>query len=117
MVEYTLNLNTVFGSLADETRRDILKRVAKKQLSVGEIAQHYTLTFAAVSKHLKVLEQARLVIKQRRGKEQMVSIAPDTLAKAGDYLESYQQLWENRLDSLDKFLVKNNKKGKNNGTY
>lgn len=116
MVEYTLNLNTLFSSLADETRRDILNRVAKKQLSVGEIAKHYKLTFAAVSKHLKVLEKARLVIKQRRGKEQMVMFNPLAVNDAAEYLRNYEAIWNQRFDALDKLLKKEslkiNKKGK-----
>lgn len=104
MVEYSLQLDSVFASLADPTRRDILRRVSQRQLSVGEIALPYDLTFAAISKHLKVLERARLIIKRRRGKEQIVSIAPQTIKQADDYLEFYRDLWEQRLDSLDNYL-------------
>lgn len=104
MVEYSLSLDSVFGSLADPTRRDILRRVAGQQLSVSEIAEPYPLTLAAVSKHLKVLEKARLVVKRRRGKEQLVMAAPQALAEAADYLESYRQFWEQRLDALEQYL-------------
>ncbi|MDB4939928.1 MAG: Transcriptional regulator, ArsR family [Candidatus Doudnabacteria bacterium] len=114
MVEQTNELDSIFGSLSDPTRRDILKQVSKKSLSVSEIAIHYQLTFAAVAKHLDVLHRAKLISKNRRGKEQIVSISPDTLATASHYLETYKQLWENRLDSLDKYLksINKNKKGK-----
>ena len=104
MVEYNNQLNDVFGSLADPTRRDILKRISKRSMSVGDIAKHYNLTFAAVAKHLEVLEKAGLVTKTRRGKEQIVSIAPKTLAAANEYLENYRQLWSGRLASLDELL-------------
>ena len=109
MVEYSNELDAVFGSLSDPTRRDILKRISKRSMSVGEIAAHYQLTFAAVSKHLEVLERARLVVKTRQGKTQIVSLAPKALAAANDYLEHYRQLWENRLGSLDKYLKLINK--------
>ena len=112
MVEYTLNLDSVFGSLADPTRRDILQRVADRELSVGEIARAYNLTFAAISKHLKVLEKAQLVIKRRRGKEQMVSLSPQALADADEYLRQYRQLWENRLDALEVLLEREQRKHK-----
>jgi DNA-binding transcriptional ArsR family regulator len=59
MVEYTLDLDNIFFSLADPTRRDILKRVSAKDLSISEIADPYHLTFAAISKHIKVLEKAK----------------------------------------------------------
>jgi DNA-binding transcriptional ArsR family regulator len=111
-------LDSVFGSLSDPTRRDILKRVSKKSMSIGEIATHYQLTFAAIAKHLDVLHRAKLISKSRHGKEQIVSISPRALATASKYLEAYTQRWENRLDSLDTYLqsIHKNKKGKNNGT-
>lgn len=78
-------------------------------MTVGEIAGHYPLTFGAVAKHLDVLHRARLIHKERRGREQLVSIAPATLAEANQYLEAYRTLWEARLDSLDRLLKKTNK--------
>jgi DNA-binding transcriptional ArsR family regulator len=109
MVEYTLNLDSVFGSLADPTRRDILQRLTGQEMSVSELAQPYEhLTLAAISKHLKVLEKARLIIKHRRGKQQIVQLAPQTLTEATDYLESYRQMWEGRLDALEEYLNKEN---------
>jgi DNA-binding transcriptional ArsR family regulator len=104
MVEYTLDLNSVFGSLADPTRRDILQRLLKGEQSIGELAKEYHLTFAAVSKHLKVLEKAKLIMKQRRGKQQMVRIAPQALADADEYLRQYKALWESRFDALESLL-------------
>lgn len=102
-----MSLDSVFGSLADATRRDILRRVSLQELSVGEIAQSYNLTFAAISKHLKVLERAHLVVKRRKGKEQLVHIAPQALASAADYIEQYRKLWDMRLDALEKLLEEN----------
>jgi len=104
MVEQVMTLNAVFGSLSDPTRRDILRRVSKQNLRVGEIAKHYPLTLAAVAKHIDVLHRAKLIRKSRHGKEQIVSIAPDTLVAASQFLETYQQLWQDRLDSLDTYL-------------
>ena len=104
MVEYTLQLDSIFGSLADPTRRDILQRVSAEELSVGQIAAKYDLTFAAVSKHLKVLEKARLIMKRRKGKEQLVTLAPKALAEADEYLESYRRHWEQSLDRLETYL-------------
>ncbi len=106
MVEYTLSLDSIFGSLADPTRRDILSRVAQGDLTVGEIAKPYDLTLAAISKHLKVLEKAKLIVKRRRGKEQIVSLYPAAFKSAEDYLRWYQNLWNQRLDSLEEYLAK-----------
>lgn len=104
MVEYTLSLDSIFKALSDPTRRDILQQVSVSELSVGQIARHYNLTFAAVSKHLKVLERAKLVIKRRRGKEQIVHLAPASLAPAAEYIDNYRSMWENRLDALEIYL-------------
>lgn len=104
MVEYSFSLDNIFGALADPTRRDILRRVSSAEMSVGEIARYYDLTFAAVSKHLKVLEKAKMIIKRRNGKEQIVSLSPGALASADEYFEFYRQLWERRLDSLGDYL-------------
>jgi DNA-binding transcriptional ArsR family regulator len=110
MVEYSLSLDSIFGSLADPTRRDILRRVSKKELTVGEIAKRYKLTFAAVAKHLTVLEKAGLIAKRRRGKEQLVSISPEAFFEANQYLGNYQEIWELRFSSLEQLINKEKKK-------
>jgi DNA-binding transcriptional ArsR family regulator len=104
MVEYSLQLDSIFNSLADPTRRDILNRIARSPLTVSQVAQPYDMSLAAISKHLKVLEKARLVSKRRKGKEQIVRLAPQALGDASDYLEYYRQMWESRLDSLEQYL-------------
>jgi len=108
MVEYAFSLDSTFGALADPTRRDILRRVSSAELSISQIARNYNLTFAAVSKHLKVLEKARLITKRKQGKEQLVSLAPQAFADATQYLEWYRQFWEQRLDALDSYLKSSN---------
>jgi DNA-binding transcriptional ArsR family regulator len=105
MVEYTLNLDEVFGSLADATRRDILERVSVQELSVGQIAQPYDLSLAAVSKHLKILERARLVRKRRQGKQQLVQASPLAFKDAEQYLQQYGQRLERQLDALENYLM------------
>lgn len=104
MVEYTYQLDSIFQSLADATRRDILRRVAKKESSIGEIAKRYKTSFAAIAKHVKVLEQARLITKHRRGKQQIIRVAPQSLKIANHHLEHYKSLWESRFQSLDQLL-------------
>lgn len=104
MVEQNIYLNRLFGSLADPTRRDILAHLMRTQYTVGQIAEKYDISFAAVAKHLSVLEKAKLITKQRRGKEQVVSIAPDALRDACYYLKRYEQLWSSRFDALDNIL-------------
>src|SRR5258708_33403971 len=104
MVEQDAYLDGIFGSLADPIRRDILRRLMNAQYTVSQIAQDYQISFAAVAKHLNVLEKAQLVVKQRRGKEQVVSIAPQAFKDASHYLAQYEALWNYRFDALDKVL-------------
>jgi DNA-binding transcriptional ArsR family regulator len=99
-----MQLDSVFGSLADTTRRDILRRVAGRELSVGEIAASYDISLAAVSKHLIVLEKARLVTKHREGKLQIVGFSPAPLTDAAKHLQRYRDIWEGSLDRLETYL-------------
>jgi DNA-binding transcriptional ArsR family regulator len=104
MVESMRQLDYLFAALADATRRDILSRVAKTGMSIGEIADHYQLTFAAISKHIKVLERASLIVKRRRGKEQIVTIVPGTLRVAHEHIARYAEMWNDRFDRLEEIL-------------
>ncbi|HPR09098.1 winged helix-turn-helix transcriptional regulator [Candidatus Saccharibacteria bacterium] len=104
MVEHTLQLDLVFNSLADPTRRDILQRVLKTELSISEIAEKYTMSFAAVSKHLQRLERANLIRRRRHGKHYYVQARPDMLQTADEYLEQYRQIWQGRYDKLEQLV-------------
>ncbi len=104
MVEQSIQLDLVFTALSDSTRRDILARVAKIEMSIGEIAEHYTITFAGIAKHIKVLERAGLVVKKRRGKEQIVVIVPSSLNIASSHIEQYAKMWGERFDRLETLI-------------
>jgi DNA-binding transcriptional ArsR family regulator len=111
MVEQVNNLDGIFESLSNPTRRDILDRVSEHSMSIGDIAKRYKISFAGIAKHLEILERTGLVFKTRQGKKQIVTIDPKMLVAASDYLESYRQLFEGRLDNLDEYLKSINKKG------
>lgn len=104
MVEYTSELDLIFGSLADPIRREILSLVAHCELSVSELVSQFSVSFAAISKHLKVLEQANLIIKRKEGRKYMVSLAPGALKSADEYLEQYRQMWQSRFDKMERLL-------------
>lgn len=106
MVEYQLQLDSIFGSLADPTRRDILRRVSKGELSVSEVALPYHQSLASISKHLGVLEQAHLINKHRRGRQQFVTLSPAAFQGAAEYLHKYESIWDDRFDSLEHYLHK-----------
>lgn len=106
MVEYSVQFDTIFQSLADSTRRDILRQVSKAELPITVIAASYQLSFAAVAKHISILERAGLVAKRRVGKQQYVAVVPKTVSKAAAYLEQYAVLWDTRFNNLDTLLQK-----------
>ena len=105
MVEYAAHIDSIFHSLADGTRRDIVRRVGLQPLSISEIAELYNMSFAAVAKHVKILTDAMLVRKQRKGKEQIVRACPETLKAAAAYLENYEKIWGDRFDALDDYFT------------
>ncbi|EWC61055.1 Transcriptional regulator, ArsR family [Actinokineospora spheciospongiae] len=94
----------MFHALADSTRRDIIGRVLRAEQSVSELARRYEMSFAAVQKHVAVLERAALVRKQRRGREQIVHGNADTLRKAARLLDRYEQLWRHRAQAISDIL-------------
>jgi DNA-binding transcriptional ArsR family regulator len=104
MVESTRRLDMIFRSFADSTRRDILKRVCKSDLTITEIARPYGMSFAAIAKHVAVLEKGRLISKRRRGKEQVISANPGTMTLAAAHLQSYERAWKQRYDKLESLL-------------
>ncbi|WP_092786555.1 ArsR/SmtB family transcription factor [Actinokineospora terrae] len=95
----------VFHGLADATRRDIVERVLREPQSVSALARRYAMSFAAVQKHVAVLERAGLVTKQRRGREQLVRGNPDILRTVARLLESYEQIWRHRARAIEDILA------------
>jgi uncharacterized protein YndB with AHSA1/START domain/DNA-binding transcriptional ArsR family regulator len=98
------SLDEIFSSLSDPTRRDMLQRLLGGALSVNQLAEAYDMSLPAVSKHLKVLEAARLITKERRGRQQVVRLADNTFQNATDHLLHYQTVLDKRLDSLGRYL-------------
>lgn len=98
-------LDGVFGALADATRRDILARVMHAEASVSELAARYDMSFAAVQKHVAVLERARLVTKRKDGRAQRVTGNVETLRRAARLLAKFEQRWQERVDRLDALLA------------
>lgn len=81
-----------------------MRKVSDCELSVGELAEMYDVSFAAISKHLKVLERANLIRNRKDGKRHMVTLVPQTLRGADEYLKQYRQLWQSRFDKLEMLL-------------
>ncbi len=102
-------LDLIFHALSDSTRRAILRDVSRKSKTVSEIAEPYEMSLAAVSKHLSVLESAKLIDRKKQGSFQIVSLNADALKTAEKWIQYYQQFWGPRLDALKDFLEKGQK--------
>jgi DNA-binding transcriptional ArsR family regulator len=99
------SLNQLFRALADGTRRDILARSLTETLSVSDLAARYAMSFAAVQKHVAVLERAGLIQKRPNGREQLVSTNQARLRRAGELLDHFESIWRQRMAQLDEVLL------------
>jgi len=97
-------LTTTFSALADPTRRAILARLALGEASVNELAEPFSLSQPAISKHLKVLERAGLITRARQAQWRPCKLDGAALMDVADWLEPYRRCWEARLDRLDQHL-------------
>ena len=97
-------VDRVFQALSDATRRDIVERVALDGLSMSTLARHYDMSFAAVQKHVSVLERAALVTKERRGREQIVRGDVSTVRRTAELLARYERLWQQRVDAMTEII-------------
>jgi DNA-binding transcriptional ArsR family regulator len=98
------SLNRLFRALADGTRRDILARSLTQTPSVSDLAARYEMSFAAVQKHVAVLERAGLVHKRASGREQLVSTNRARLQRASELLDTFESIWRQRVAQLDDVL-------------
>ena len=97
-------LSATFSALADPTRRAILARLALGETTVGELAKPFKISGPAVTKHLKVLEQAGLIARSREAQWRPCRLEPEALKPIDAWLEDYRRLWHERLDRLDDYL-------------
>ena len=105
MVDLTQNpLDTIFHALGDETRRRMLAELAHGERTVGELAEPFTMSLAAASKHIKVLEAAGLIRREVRGRTHLCRLDPGPLAGAHQWLSAYEHFWTGRLDVLERIL-------------
>jgi DNA-binding transcriptional ArsR family regulator len=98
-------VDQVFHALADSTRRDILSRCAADEPSVSRLAQAYPMSFAAVQKHVAVLERAGLVVKVRRGREQLVHTDAAAVERARQALDELEATWRGRVERMSSMLA------------
>ena len=97
-------LSLTFSALADPTRRQILAHLANGELSVTQLAEPFNMTMPAVSKHLKVLERAGLIVRGRKAQWRPAKLQAVPLKEVADWVEQYRQNWEESFDKLDAYL-------------
>jgi DNA-binding transcriptional ArsR family regulator len=99
-----MDADRIFSALADTTRRDIVRRAIAGEEGVAELASHYPMSFAAVQKHVAILERAGLVSKQRIGRRKVVRTRVERIRVAQDLLDRYQELWRGRFDRMAELI-------------
>jgi len=104
MVKYSERLDATFGALSDGTRRGILARLTRGEASVSELAQPFEMSLPAVSKHLRVLENARLIVCRKEGRVHRCRLAAQPMKHAAQWIGQYRQFWESRFDALAAYL-------------
>lgn len=104
-MQAAIDYDLMFGALADATRRDIVRRAVEGREGLSELAEHYEMSFAAVQKHVAVLERAGLVTKQRRGREQLVHSDLDAIRRARRALDQLEATWRGRVDRMADLLA------------
>lgn len=109
------SLSLTFGALADPTRRAILARLSAGEASVTELAQPFALSLPAVSKHLKVLERAKLITRGRDAQWRPCKLAASPLRDVSDWVGQYRRFWEESFDRLESYLDELKKKEKKRG--
>jgi len=104
VLQLTLDHDRIFGALGDATRRDIVRRAIDGEEGVAELATHYPMSFAAVQKHVAVLERAGLVSKHRIGRRRVVRTNLEGLRMARGLLDRYEELWRERVERMDQLI-------------
>jgi DNA-binding transcriptional ArsR family regulator len=113
MVKYRNDaLDATFSALSDPTRRAILARLAEGEAQVTELAEPFGISLPAVSKHLRVLEKAQLITRRVEGRVHRFVVNPVPLQSANNWIEHYQQFWQQQLDSLGEYLKQTRSKEK-----
>jgi DNA-binding transcriptional ArsR family regulator len=104
-----LDYDRIFGALADATRRDIVRRAISGQDGVAELAEHYPMSFAAVQKHIAILERAGMVTKERIGRRKVVRTNLEGLQVARRLLDQYEELWRARITRMTALVIDDTK--------
>jgi DNA-binding transcriptional ArsR family regulator len=115
LVSHMANLDRIFHSLSDGTRRAVIAQLANGPASVGDLAERHHMALPSFMKHIRVLEGSEIIVSRKTGRIRMCELRPDALTAAQSWLEKERRMWESRLDQLDSFVealaVKENSRG------
>jgi DNA-binding transcriptional ArsR family regulator len=115
LVSHMANLDRIFHSLSDGTRRSVIAQLANGPASVGDLAERHHMALPSFMKHIRVLEGSEIIVSRKTGRIRMCELRPDALTAAQSWLEKERRMWESRLDQLDSFVealaVKENSRG------
>lgn len=104
MVKFLHSLDAAFAALSDPTRRAILERLAKGEATILELAEPFEMSLPAISKHIKVLEKANLISREKVGRENYIKLIPNTMRDTADYFSQYEAFWEAQFDALETYF-------------
>ena len=116
MVKCLDELDATFQALADPTRRSILQELAAGERCVSDLARPHAMSLPAISKHLKVLEKAGLVIRRRAGREHLIKANPEPVHHARDWMNRHAEHWERHFDALEAYLARAGRKSTGSGS-
>lgn len=97
-------LSAVLGAISHPSRREIMARLHQGPARVTEIAEPFAMSLNAVSKHLKVLEEAGLILRQKQGREHVITLQPEPLRQVASWLHPYEQFWSEQLDRMESYF-------------
>ena len=116
IVSYMANLDRVFHSLADGTRRAVITQLASGPASVGELAQRHRMALPSFMKHLRILEASKIVVSRKKGRVRTCELRLDALGSAQTWIEKERRMWTTRLNQLDAFVETLTEKENTDGT-
>lgn len=105
----------VFQAISDPTRREIINLIARESMNLNAIAEHFDVTRPAISNHIKILNECGIVSIEQVGRERYCKIQPETLREVSDWIGQYQDLWEQKIDSFEKYLYQLKSKRQKHG--
>ena len=104
----------VFQAIADPTRREIITLIARSEINVNSIVENFEISRPSISQHVKILQECGIIVIEKRGRERYCKIQPTNLRKVAEWVEPFRELWEQKLDSFEKYLDKLQSKRKQN---